>query len=103
MGPVHNAVDMTDDKVATAEYPRNTPVSDSSCLESFRTSFWPGCLLPTPERMSCRQRTNLDTGSGMCLQVPIVWTDLLNKEKQNLATRGKNRFLTIKFRGMNVA
>lgn len=91
MGSVHNAVDMTDDKVVMAGYPRNTPVSDSSCLESFCTSFWPGCLLPTPEGMDCRQRTKLDIGSGICFQVPIVWTDLLNKEKQILATREKTQ------------
>lgn len=81
MGPVHNAVDMIDDKVGMAGYPRNTPGYDSSCLESLCASFWPGCLLPSPEGIGCRQRTNLDTGSGICFQVPIVWTDSLNKEK----------------------
>lgn len=63
-GPVHNAFDMTDDKVGMAGYLRNTPASDSSCqrrsTETLCISFWPGCLLPSLEGMGGKHRTNLD-------------------------------------------
>lgn len=91
MGPVHNAVDMTDGKAGIA-YPRNTSVSDSSCLESLCTCSWPMCLLPSLLGVGCGQRTNLDTGSRICFQVPRAWSDLLNLKKRILATREKTGF-----------
>lgn len=45
------------------------------------------CLLPSPVGLGCWQRTNLDTGTGICSQVPIVWTELSSiKKKKGLIT-----------------